>query len=205
MLTAEEQHCLDIAQSLRQRALKRQVYSVSSIVWPKPLRGLAWSDIRWRRVLQGGCLVLIWPLVFLAGLMYYLWCLICFPFRYCQTFMLPKGLKSPGEKTLLGMDNAFKPVLRLSDRDYIECVDQWVVILFGGAVAQEKSLSVYLARIAAERSAILGVDGTVNSRDSGFRSELRIAKQRLSLDLGHYLRIAKSRAPQAASVESLAS
>lgn len=204
MLTPKERNCLDFALHLRQRALRRRLTSFRSVFWPRPLRNLAWSEVRWRRFLQGLCLTLIWPLFFLGGLLRYLWSLVSFPFRYYRTLVLPKGIRSPGEKTLLGMDNAFKPVLVLNERDYIECVDQWVEILFGAATAREKSLTVYLSSVSAERCAILGVDAC-ESNDSGFRSEIRIAKQRLSRDLGHYLSPTRTQAARHSSLESLAS
>ncbi|WP_439134922.1 hypothetical protein [Pseudomaricurvus sp.] len=205
LLAPEEMRCYQYAQNLRQRALKRRLGSIKRIVWPRLVRELSWSEVHWRRILQGVCLALVWPLIILGGLIHYLWNLMVFPFLYFQTLSLPKGLKAPGEKTLMGMNNAFQPVLTLNERDYIECLDQWVVILFGADVSKEKSLSIYLSTVAGERRATLGSAEVANSCENGLRSNLFIARQRLSRDLGHYLDAAKSRDCRTVSLESLAS
>ena len=184
LLTDQEFQCYQLAKKLRQRALWRKLLAVHRIVWPEIMDGLEWSPTSWRRMLQVLMLALVWPFLVLWGGLLYLASAVQFPFLYMQTWLVPQTLRAPGEKTLIGIHNAFSPALELSDLDYIECIDGWVTILFGSSVANERNLSSYLLNVSSERR---DIDPRTGAVAEGLRSNLSVAREYLSRDLGHYL------------------
>lgn len=190
LLTDQEFQCYRLAKRLRQRALWRTIFSVYRIVWPELLDSVEWSSVLWRKLMQLIVLATVWPLIVLWGLAVYLIGLIKFPFKLLQTWLVPSTLRAPGEKTLMGIHNAFGPVLDLEQGDYIECIDGWVSILFGAGVALDKNLSIYLLQVSSERK---DIDHRTGAVAEGLRSNLSVAREYLSRDLGHYLSSGHSR------------
>lgn len=184
LLTDQEFQCYGLAKHLRRRALLRTLLAIYRIVWPEILDSIEWSSTAWRRALQLLLLGLLWPLVALWGLSVYLLAAIKFPFKYLQTWLVPVNLRAPGEKTLTGIHNAFGPALELDQADYIECIDGWVLILFGATTALDKNLSIYLLQVSSERK---DIDPRTGKVAEGLRSNLSVARDYLSRDLGHYL------------------
>jgi len=184
LVTKEEAACYRLAQVYRQRKLWRGVLSIRALLWPVFLDELAWSDIWWRRVGQLLMLLALWPLLFLGGLFRLFGNLLLMPSRLLACYQVPKDLRSPGEKSLIGIANAFSPVLDLDEEDYIRCVNRWVSILYGDELALERNLNVYLARLKLQQKGLR--DGS-NRHSKGARRDLVIARERLSKDLGHYL------------------
>ncbi len=190
LLTDQEFQCYRYAKQLRQRALWRTVYSVHRIFWPELLDAIEWSTVPWRRLTQFFVLTLVWPVIMLWGLGVYLVALIKFPFKLFQTWLVPNALRAPGEKTLIGIHNAFSPVLDLDQTDYIECINGWVAILFGDGIALDRNLSIYLLQVSSERK---DIDHRTGAVAEGLRSNLSVAREYLSRDLGHYLSSGHSR------------
>lgn len=184
LLTDQEFQCYRLAKHLRQRALLRTILAIYRIVWPEILDSIEWSSTPWRMALQLLLLGLLWPLVALWGFSLYLFSVIQFPFKYLQTWLVPANLRAPGEKTLIGIHNAFAPALELDQADYIECIDGWVSILFGEQTALDKNLSIYLLQVSSERK---DIDPRTGAVAEGLRSNLSVARDYLSRDLGHYL------------------
>jgi len=184
LLTDQEFQCYGLAKHLRQRALLRTLLAIYRVVWPEILDSIEWSSTAWRRALQLLLLGLMWPVVGLWGLSVYLLAVIKFPFKYLQTWLVPTNLRAPGEKTLTGIHNAFGPALELDQADYIECIDGWVSILFGAATSLDKNLSIYLLQVSSERK---DIDPRTGKVAEGLRSNLSVARDYLSRDLGHYL------------------
>lgn len=184
LLTNRESQCYDVAQRQRRLALKRRIVGLHRIFWPAIMDNVGWSAQWWRLGLQALLLLALWPLLTFWGLISYLARLIQFPYHYWQTMRVPAALKAPGEKTLIGIHNAFGSVLEMDEADYIECLDRWVECLFGPEIAKEKRLSLYLAKLSGERK---DIDYRTGAVAKGLRSNLSVAREYLSKDLGHYL------------------
>jgi len=182
LVTSEEAACYRLAQAYRRRQLWRDVASLRAVFWPVFLDELAWSDIWWRRSGQLLMLLVLWPLLVLGGGFRLCGNLLLLPSRLLACYQVPQDLRSPGEKSLIGITNAFTPVLDLSEEDYIRCVNRWVSILYGEEVALEHNLSVYLVRLKQQK----GLRGS-SAQSNGARRDLVVARERLSKDLGHYL------------------
>ncbi len=190
LLTDQEFQCYRYAKQLRRRALWRGVRAIQRILWPELLDNVEWSRVFWRKFLQLFILTLMWPIIALWGLAVYLVTLVKFPFKLFQTWLVPSTLRAPGEKTLVGIHNAFNSVLDLEQSDYIECINGWVSILFGASVALDKNLSIYLLQVSSERK---DIDHRTGAVAEGLRSNLSVAREYLSRDLGHYLSSGHSR------------
>jgi len=129
-------------------------------------------------------LLALWPLLVLGGLFRLCGNLLLLPSGLMACYQVPKELRSPGEKSLIGIVNAFHPVLDLDEDDYIRCMNGWVSILYGDAVALESNLSVYLTRLREQQK---GLRDDSDGPSKAARRDLVIARERLSKDLGHYL------------------
>ncbi|GAB1259789.1 hypothetical protein [Aurantivibrio plasticivorans] len=111
--------------------------------------------------------------------------LVAFPFRYFSTFVIPGDLAAPGEKSLVGIHNAFAKYNTLGVDDYVDCMNEWITVLFGKDALEKHNLSGYLeaevSRLRIERK---------HQADSEFaptvRSLLANRRERLSRALGHY-------------------
>ncbi|MAZ86318.1 MAG: hypothetical protein CL693_01620 [Cellvibrionaceae bacterium] len=189
LLTDQEFRCYEFAKKLRRRALVRKIFAVHRILWPELLDSIQWSSSRWRYALQILLLVGFWPLLAIWGLAVYLTGLLMSPLKFIQTGMVPENLRAPGEKTLTGIYNAFIPMLELEQSDYVECINGWVAILFGESVALDKNLSIYLLDVSSERR---DIDPRTGAVAEGLRSNLSVAREYLSRDLGHYLSSGRS-------------
>ncbi len=190
LLTDQEFRCYEYAKKLRRRALARKVFALHRILWPEVLDSIQWSASRWRCALQIVLMVGFWPLLALWGLSLYLLGLLLFPFQFIRTWIVPENLRAPGEKTLTGIHNAFTPMLEFDQADYVECINGWVAILFGENVALDKNLSTYLLDVSSQRR---DIDPRTGAVAEGLRSNLSVAREYLSRDLGHYLSSGRSR------------
>ncbi len=193
LLTDQEFRCYEFAKKLRRRALARKAFALHRILWPEFLDSIQWSSSRWRYALQILLLIVFWPVLALWGLSLYVFVLILFPFRFVKTWLVPENLRAPGEKTLTGIHNAFAPMLEFEQSDYVECINGWVAILFGESIALDKNLSVYLLDVSSQRR---DIDPRTGAVAEGLRSNLSVAREYLSRDLGHYLSSGRSREKQ---------
>ncbi len=183
MLTAKERRCYRVAQGYRRQFLLRGVFSVYRIVWPYLLSRVAWSRDWWRRAAQFILLLLLWPLIVLWGLLEYMVLLVRFPVEFIGTYRVPKTVRSPGEKTLAGIHNAFQQVLELPEGMYIRCIDDWLPILFG----KRGEGQLMMAFVDRERQRQRAAEVSEFQLAAQMRSELAVAREKLSKRLGHYL------------------
>ncbi|WP_166998836.1 hypothetical protein [Pseudomaricurvus alkylphenolicus] len=195
LLTAREYRCFQLAQEARRTARLRELRQWRRYFWPTAVNRFWYAGNTHIKVVLTALLILISPLYVAIGLLFYLFTLICLPVRMLQTYRVPKTLKAPGEKTLIGLHNAFQPIMDMGDQLYVECMDNWVEELFGNKAAQKQNLSRYMKALAAKRQDIDPVTGQVME---GIRSNLSVAREYLSRDLGHYLQNQKSRRSAAA-------
>lgn len=185
MLTAKECRCYRIAQGYRRQFLLHGVLSVYRIVWPRLLSRVSWSRDWSRRVAQIILLLLLllWPVIVLWGLLEYVILLVRFPAELIGTYRVPKTVRSPGEKTLAGIHNAFQQVLELPDGMYIRCIDDWLPILFG----ERGEGQLMVEFVERERQRQRAVEVSEFQLAAQMRSELAVAREKLSKRLGHYL------------------
>lgn len=186
LVTSAEACCYKQAQRTRRRLAWRRVLSLKPLYWPDALSQLQWASSPLQRSGQIALVVFAWPLLFIFGVMNLVGSFLMLPSRLLNTFIVPRELRSPGEKSLQGIHNAFKPVLDMPEADYIRCINDWVASLYGEEVALEKNLSVYLLDLEKKRmNHRLSQDQKI--RQLKPRHQISIARELLSRDLGHYL------------------
>ena len=183
MLTAKERRCYRVAQGYRRQFLVYGVLAIYRIIWPRLLSRVLWSRQWWRRAAQILVLLLLWPAIALWGLLEYVLLLLRFPAALADTYKVPKAVRSPGEKTLVGIHSAFQHILDLPDGMYVCCIDEWLPILFG-ARGEGQLMAQYVEREHQRQQAVEVSEFQLAAQ---MRSELAIAREKLSKRLGHYL------------------
>lgn len=183
ILADKEQRCYRVAQQYRRKYLLSGFVGLHHIVWPRIMSRVTWSETLWRKGLQYLLFVLVWPVLVLWGLLAYILLLIRFPVDYVKTFTVRTGVRSPGEKTLSGIHNAFHNMLDLPDALYIACMDEWIVILFDISVDKQYMLKF----VERERKLQKNVEVSGFHLNQQMRSEVAVAREKLSKKLGHYL------------------
>jgi hypothetical protein len=184
MLTTEEFQCLKIAQRYQRHFSWVCVLSIYRIFWPHLINRIQWSTEWWRFFSQSLILMILWPVFIIIGLFEYLMVLIRFPQKFISTFRYHSSLRSPGEKSLVGINNAFSVLVDLPREYYIRCMDEWIGALYGEDVLAKKSFSLYVFQAKGPNNSASKAESTFNSN---MRSDLVVARQGLSLELGHYL------------------
>jgi hypothetical protein len=187
LFTQSELVCWQIYRLYQRRQLRSDLMAWGDVFWPRFLRHLSWPEAYALKLIQLLIILAVWPMLLIGALLQMLAKWLWFPARFLATFFTPKTLHAPGEKSLLGLHNAFVSAsvssVSLSDALYIDCIDEWVEQLYGPEVAAKRSLSVYLRQLEDERR---GLTLEVNL-EASLRDELAVARERLSRDLGHYL------------------
>ena len=178
LLTEAESRCFYIARDYQRRSLLRSLAPVELRRWRAGFNKLGWSKnplvlaIQWLVLLIALVPMLVWLAVKSCVR------ILLFPIRYLRTYTVPKDLRAPGEKTLVGIHNAFSRHLNLSAADYVACINDWIRILYG----QETVMGHDLERFVddeREKYQDRGVAATT-------RSLLAISREKLSKQLGHY-------------------
>lgn len=184
MLTAKEFQCLKIAQRYQRRLSWVRVFSIYRIFWPHLISRVQWSTEWWRFFTQSLILLLLWPVLMVIGLFEYLMVLIRFPQQFISTFRYHSSLRSPGEKSLVGINNAFSVLVDLPRTYYIGCMDEWIGVLYGPNVLTDKSFSLYILQAQGHMASVSIAEASL---DANIRSDIVVAREALSLELGHYL------------------
>ena len=127
--------------------------------------------------------IVLWPIIILWGVAEYLLYLLKSPALLMSTYRVPDGIRSPGEKSLVGIHNAFLEVLDMPEPLYIRCVDEWVIVLFANKNKYGLSLSEYVNK---ERDRQTKASHDLDQFVGPFRNIISVARESLSRDLGHY-------------------
>jgi len=182
LLTEAESRCFYVARDYQRRSLLRSLLPLELSQWRVGFEKLGWSNNPFILTIQ-------WLVLVLALVPMSLWLLVkccwrwgVFPFRYLGTFFPPKDLRAPGEKTLVGIHNAFARHVDLSVSDYIACINDWIRILYG----EEKSVRYNLSNaIKLELDKKQQIGHRTEMADV-MRSLVAITREKLSKELGHY-------------------
>lgn len=187
LVTQQELSCWRIYRRYQRQQLVKEALALDRLVWPLFLRRLQWPGSPGMRFIQSLLIVAVWPVLFVGALIRLLASWITFPAKLIATFITPKQFQAPGEKSLLGLHNAFASLgissIVLSESLYIACVDEWVGLLYGEQVARERTLGSYIQRVERERDEL----ECSEPLGASLRDEVTVARERLSRDLGHYL------------------
>ncbi len=184
LLTKSESRCFFIARNYHRKKLWREITALNQIVWPVNLSGLSWSDYPIRFVAQLLVLLATIPLIVTWQLLKLTGKLLYFPFRYAETFFIPRDLAAPGERTIAGIHNAFNRYFDLPPDDYICCIDDWIRELYGEELAKAYSLRRYFDKELSRFKSVH--EGIREQFSNSFRRHIAIARERLSRDLGNY-------------------
>jgi hypothetical protein len=187
LVTQEELSCWRIYRRYQRQQLFKDAAALDLVVWPLFLRHLQWPISPFVRCIQALLVMGVWPLLFIGALTRLLVNWLMFPARFIATLITPNQLQAPGEKSLLGLHNAFACLgissIVLSEPLYIACFDEWIGLLYGDQVAKDKSLGMYIRRVERERAEM----EVSKPLEASLRDEVAVARERLSRDLGHYL------------------
>lgn len=184
LLTEVEVECFEIGRQLQRKALCKKSFDGAGFFRAISMSSLSWSKTPWRFTVQLFLYLVFLPINIVWQLLKQCWLWMLFPFRFIGTFLPPRGFNAPGEKTLQGIHNQFTPYFGLQGRDYIECINRWVKVLYGLDKAKYHNFARYLHQ---ERRRLK--DQGVNDPSFlavTYRNQLSAARQRLSNDLGNY-------------------
>lgn len=108
--------------------------------------------------------------------------MLFFPYRYWAAYVKPRNLKGPGERNIQGVHNAFTKHLNLSPELHIQCVNDWVGILYGEEALRGNRMENYVdvSKFKQQRAF------TPSTTTAQLRSTLTIARETLSQNLGCY-------------------
>lgn len=184
LLTESESQCFSIARDYQRKHLIRSLVPEEFKHWTAGFKNLGWSKNPLVLAIQASILLLAIPpisvwLVFKCTLR-----LLAFPVRYVKTYITPKDLAAPGEKTLVGMHNAFSRHLCLGAVDSIACLNDWVKILYGERACQQYQTKVWLNPEISKLEHPVG-----NDLSPALRSVVAVSREKLSKQLGHYVQI----------------
>ena len=188
LLTSAELQCFKVARSYQRKVLVRRLLKSDYRAVTAGFGRLGWSKnpvilaIQWVILIIAAPFLLAWLLLRLVV------SLLLFPFRYVYTYFTPTDLAAPGEKTLVGIYNAFNRYMNLDAASYIACLNDWIRILYGEEVFRKYNVNGYLSA-ELER---LGIDERKAREPQQFtphlRSILSVSREKLSKTLGHYLK-----------------
>jgi hypothetical protein len=180
-MTKEEAQCFKRLQYWKRKQAWRQL-----LVAFKPQ--LPWSGLYLNTHLLGKSVlilltVLLSPLLVLIWMLQVLRALLVFPVNLIEGFMPPRGLRGPGERTLRGMHYQFASHSNLAPDLYINCVNDWVKILYGPEQLPKYALSSYLHTWEIGHS-----QWSKRSANDIETTQFQISRARedLSRDLGNY-------------------
>lgn len=184
LLTESEAECFQLGRGVQRRALTKRTFSLSEFKQLGLFKDLSWSSSSWRFLAQLFIYLVSLPLLFLWQTLKLVYRVGLFPFRYIATFVPPRDLSSPGEKNIQGLHHHFSGYLQLTGSDYIECVNKWVIALYG----TEKAKYHNFARYLHDERRRLQEQGV---KDPAFlsvtvRNQTSVARSRLSRELGNY-------------------
>ncbi|TQV78083.1 hypothetical protein FKG94_13460 [Exilibacterium tricleocarpae] len=177
LLSRSEFVCFHIARRYQRNVLKREAFGLEHWFWPAALDQLHWSASMPRRLGQGLIIAVSLPFIVSWQLLGRLARLLAFPFRYLRTYMIPRGLAAPGEKTLAGVHNAFARFFDLPPDAYMDCVDEWIQALYG----LDRSLRDYIVTMNRGAEQL-----PAPALSPSMRSYIAVAREKLSQELGHY-------------------
>ncbi len=187
LVTQEELSCWRIYRRYQRQQLFKDVMALDLVAWPLFLRQLQWPASPIMRGIQALLVVGVWPLLFVGAFIRLFASWLTFPARLIATLITPNKLQAPGEKSLMGLHNAFACLgissIVLSEPLYIACIDEWIGLLYGEQIAKDKSLGMYIHRVECERAEL----DASEPLGASLRDEVTVARERLSRDLGHYL------------------
>ena len=182
LLTEAESRCFFIARDYQRKSLLRSLIPFELSQWSAGFDGLGWSK-------NPLVLAIQWLVLTLALIPMCVWLLVkcclrwvAFPFRYLGTFSVPKDLSAPGEKTLVGIHNAFGRHLDLNAGDYIACLNDWIKILYGEETSLRYNLNNAI-KVELDKNKIRGKNEDLTT---AMRSLVAVSREKISKELGHY-------------------
>lgn len=184
LLTEAESRCFYIARDYQRKFLLRSLVPEELQQWRMGYNKLGWSKNPF--VLAAQWMVLVLAVVPMCVWLVLKCCsrLLVFPIRYLRTFTVPKNLKAPGEKTLVGIHNAFSGHLNLGAGDYIACINDWIKVLYGEEISAHYNLENIMNVELGRHRQFSG-----HALSTAMRPLVAVSREKLSKQLGHYGRV----------------
>lgn len=130
-----------------------------------------------------GLLIAFSPFILCAWLIKSIYCTLQYPARLILSYIKPRDLRAPGERNLQGLHYQFARYIDLPPELYLQCLDEWVAILYGVEKIPSYSIKRYLdAEYLLHRQRIDHGHTTAEL----VLSQISIAREELSRELGNY-------------------
>lgn len=129
-------------------------------------------------------IVMLSPVFFALWLLNILRALLVLPFVLIGSYIKPPDLRPPGERNIKGVHYQFARHIDLPPDLYIQCVDDWVSILYGQTKLPQFSLAKYLDADYLMRRG-MSYENDASLREL-IKTQISNAREDLSRDLGHY-------------------
>ena len=138
-MTSYEKHCFAIMKNWKRRAIWRSFkYRVRPALPAKDALRNSGVVIH---TLYIFFLIAFSPLIVLWWLLRALLGLIILPIEYLRTLRSVKNLHAPGERNIQGVHNAFAKYFDLPIDLYLNCIDEWIYILYPDRVVNDLTTS----------------------------------------------------------------
>lgn len=133
------------------------------------------------KLLYTAVILALVPLLTLAFIIRTLAVMLIFPWRYWRTRITPHDLQAPGERNIQGIHHAFSRYINLSAENYIQCVNEWIAILYGDAALEHYRMETFVNLERLEQTA-----ASSKVSPTQLRNTLSMARETLSRKLGYY-------------------
>jgi hypothetical protein len=128
--------------------------------------------------------ILALPLILIWWCIRILKAVIFYPVCIALSYNKPKGLHGPGERNIKGIHYQFASHVELPHDLYIDCVNEWISLLYGADKLPKYQLENYLDKDYLQRRNI--AQPTDPILDQILATQISNAREELSRDLGHY-------------------
>ena len=180
VMTKNERRCFEAAMRWQRRQLVQELGH--ALVPRLPFLHLLTSTSAITKLLYTMVVLVLLPLLAVIWLLRSLVQIIALPYRIALTHTSPRGLKAPGERNIQGIHNAFTRHFDLSPENYVNCVNDWIAILYSEEALEFVRMDQLVNLKRLEQSVFTGVEVPIPQ----LRNTLSQARETLSKKLGHY-------------------
>lgn len=195
-MTANETLCLHTLKLWQRKALNRQLLQAWRFPIARKEEWIAWNNPG--RIVYVVLALIGLPVLCVAWLIRGLLSLMKYPFLYMKIFVSPRHIRSPGERNIQGIHNAFLKQNALPVDFYLNCIDDCIRILYNKNLNFSASFRDTTSNISNDKASIkthidpllIDYQDIQNSGDENtimyIKSQIARAREEISRELGHY-------------------